>query len=149
MKKFFLLVASASLFTMVSCTKDAGDSAALSSNETVSMNVTSEDFQFIRTAYPDNKSKWNIKMNDIAAAAYAQGLNNYPDHSVIIKEKRDSEGAITGYDVLQKVPGDKNSVEGWLWLSFDHLGTVIYDEKQKGTTCQSCHSADRKINSLY
>jgi hypothetical protein len=146
MKSYLLLIVSAFFISLVSCTKDAEDSANISDAALSSM-ASSEDLALIRTSVHDN-SEWNIKMNSIAAKAYADGINNFPSNSMIVKEKH-VNGKVTGYAVMYKAPADKNMNDGWLWSEYDSEGHVIYTNAERGMTCQGCHVTLSKGNSKF
>jgi hypothetical protein len=108
---------------------------------------TSSDLSLIRTKNSD-EGKWNIKMNTIASQAYAKGATTFPMNSLIVKEKVDQSGKMTGYATMFRTTSDPNSSNGWVWTEYDASGHVIYDASNKGASCQSCHAsslADKKI----
>jgi hypothetical protein len=144
MKSYLLLIVSAFFFSLVSCTKDSEDSANIS-DATLSSMSASEDLVLVRTSSQD-AGEWNIKMNSIAAKAYAEGIKNFPANSMIVKEKQ-VNGKVTGYAVMYRAPADKNMNDGWLWSEYDSEGHVIYTNAERGMTCQSCHAAMTRMGS--
>src|SRR5688500_13010041 len=112
MKTYLLLVLSAFVFTFTSCTKDCEDTANISDTSLESV-THSEDFVLARTTHQDDGGEWKIKMNSVAAKAYAEGIKNFPSSSMIVKEKY-VNGQMTGYAVMFRAPADKNSSDGWL-----------------------------------
>ena len=111
MKSYLLLIVPALFLFLVSCTKDADESACVS-DATLSSMVGSEDLVLARTAHNDG-AEWQIKMNSVATKALAEGLKSYPANSMIVKEKRDASGKVLRYAVMYNAPADKNSVNGW------------------------------------
>lgn len=138
MKTYVLLIISAFVISLGSCTKDAGSDANVSQTSLSSMAVTQDGFVVVRTSH-ENNGIWNIKMNDIAASAYANGSKSFPANSMIVKEKRNSSGMITGYASMYRSTGDPNSSNGWVWNEYNKEGHIIYDASRKGNSCQSCH----------
>ena len=124
---------------ITSCTKEAENSASIS-DVTLASIATSNDFQFQRSINRDENSRWKIQMNDVASKVYAEGRNDYPTNSIIVKEKHDASGAISGYDIMYNAPGDPNSDGEWLYSSVDVHGEVIIGVNDKGTSCKNCHS---------
>ena len=145
MKKYIILLLAGFIGTMVSCTKDTNDDTTMSTASLSSMS-TSSDLSVVRVKNSDN-GKWNIKMNAIASAAYAKSCSNFPLNSLIVKEKLDAAGNMTGYATMFRTSGDPNSANGWVWTEYASDGHVIYDASNKGVACQSCHaqSAGKKF----
>jgi hypothetical protein len=145
MKSYLLLIVSALSISLASCTKDSDDSASVSDATLSSMSST-DDLVLIRSVKTDNNSEWKIKMNDVAARAYAEGVKNYPLNSMIVKEKYDASGKLTATDVMYHSPADKNEFEGWLWSESNSDGQIIYSTADRGMSCQGCHSALTKTS---
>lgn len=137
MKSTLLLIVPAFLLMFTSCTKEADESASIS-DATLSTMASSEDLTLARTTYNDG-SEWQIKMNSVAAKAYAEGIKNFPVNSMIVKEKRDANGKVIRTAVMYNAPGDRNSVDNWLWSEFDAERHVIYSASERALNCQSCH----------
>jgi len=130
----------AACVSMVSCTKDCDDDANISQNSLSSMATSQEGFVMIRATKGDNGGQWNIKMNDVAARAYAEGCRNFPMNSMIVKEKRDAEGNVAGYGVMYRTSGDAlASSDGWIYSELNEDGELIPLPDNKSTSCQSCH----------
>jgi hypothetical protein len=144
MKTKLLLSVIALVSSMISCTKDDCDSANVSDNTISAMTTVSDGFDLIHSSRTNDNSEWKIKMNDVASKSFAEGSKNFPNNSMIVKEKYDASGMLTGYDVKFKAPADVNSVDGWLWSQLSSDGRVIYASNLKGASCQSCHSTQGK-----
>ncbi len=138
MKNYLLLISAAVVVTMSSCSKDVNDDTNISSASLNSMS-SSTDMQVVKVKNTES-GKWNIKMNDIAAKAYASGSHLYPVNSLLVKEIKDEKGTVTGTATMFRTSGDLNSSNGWIYTEYDHNGNVIYDANKKGASCQSCHS---------
>jgi hypothetical protein len=139
MKSNLLLLIPALFITLVSCTKDADESASIS-DASVNTMANSEDLVLSRTTHTD-AGDWQIKMNSVAAKAAAEGIKNFPVNSMLVKEKHDANGNITGYAMMLKAPGDPNAVDGWLWSEYDAQQHLIYSNSERAVNCQSCHVA--------
>jgi len=144
MKTKLLLVVIAFIATMASCTKDLTCENKISENGISSVATSSDGNALTSSIINEDRTLWNIKMNDVAANAKENGFTEYPAHSMIIKEKHDADGNITGYDVMYKDPSDENSVDGWLYIGLSADGNVIYNANARGASCQSCHSSGGK-----
>lgn len=144
MKSYLLVLLIAASSVFVSCTKESCDETTISTETINNMAVTPDDLVFMRTIDKGN-GKWKIRMNDIASNAYSKGTG-YPPNSMIVKEKYDVSGTITGYDVMYRAPIDANASGGWLWSQADNTGHVIYDYTKQGKNCQSCHVNQNNIN---
>jgi hypothetical protein len=144
MKSYLPLLVSAFLLTLVSCTKDADQSAGIS-DATLSSMTTSEDLVLARTTHTD-AGDWVIKMNQLAAKACADGIKNFPPNAMIVKEQRDANGKVMRRSVMYNAPADANSSDNWLWSEFDASGHVIFSNAEKGMSCQSCHAALSKAH---
>jgi hypothetical protein len=140
MKTNLLLIIFACIAGMVSCTKDVSNEASISDNG-ISSVATSTDGNVVMKSVNNDNQVWNIKMNDVASKAKATGCTDYPNHSMIIKEKHDANGNIVGYDVMYKDLSNQNSTDGWLYVELSGDGKVIYNSNLKGTSCQNCHKA--------
>ena len=149
MKTKLLLLVIPFVSFMVSCTKDSVDSANISDNALSAMAVSGSGFDVVHLTRTTDNSEWKIKMNDVASKAYAESCKNFPVNSMIVKEKYDASGSLTGYDVMYKSPGDVNSKDGWLWSQLSYDGRVIYASNMKGASCQSCHAPQGKGVTLH
>jgi hypothetical protein len=138
MKKYLLLFIVAGL-AITSCTKEAENSASIS-DVTLASLATSGDFQFQRTVNRNENARWKIQMNDVSSKVYAEGKSDYPANSMIVKEKYDASGVVSGYDIMYNAPGDPNSDGEWLYSSVDVHGGIIIGVNNKGTSCKNCHS---------
>jgi hypothetical protein len=138
MKSKLLLIVSVCI-AMVSCTKDTEDQTSLSSTALNTMS-TSDGLVLMRTTSIDENNQWRIKMNDVAAKALSENIKNFPNNSLIVKEKINSAGEVTGYATMLKTSGDHNASNGWIWTEFGKNGEVIYNEGERGANCQSCHA---------
>ncbi len=147
MKTKLLLCITALVAMMASCTKDLSCENKISENG-ISSVATSGDNAVMGNIINDDQSSWNIRMNDVAADASTAGCTEYPAHSMIIKEKHDANGNITGYDVMYKDPADENSSNGWIYIGLSADGTVIYNANEKGANCQNCHNSNGRSVTL-
>jgi len=139
MKNTLLLIALVS-FAFVSCTKDVEDTAGISDVSLSSMATSPDGFSVSRTSHGD--ANWTIKMNDVAANAYAHGLA-YPVNSMLVKEKHDESGSISGYDVMLRTGSTHSgSFNGWVLSSLNANGEVIFTDGERAVNCQSCHSQE-------
>ena len=136
--KTTLLVFYLCIVGLISCTKDASEETNISNVALSSMATSSDDLVLIRTTRSKENTDWKIKMNAVASKAYSEG-KNFPVNSMIIKEKYNASGKISGYDIMYKAPADKNSSNGWLWSQVSADGHVIYNASKKGASCQNCH----------
>jgi hypothetical protein len=66
--------------------------------------------------------------------------SSFPDGSLIVKEAFTGAGNML-YAVMKKDSKSKFAADGWLWAEYNPDGTVIYNVKEKGESCTSCHSA--------
>ena len=139
-----LLLLSIVFAAFTSCTKDAAETTSISENS-LSTLALSEGTILQHSLVSGNES-WNIKMNDVASQAYSKGRKNYPLHSMLVKEKHNASGAITGFDIMYKVPGDNNAEDGWLYEELNPDGQVINGVSAKGTACKSCHVSNSRIS---
>ncbi|MFN8166183.1 MAG: cytochrome P460 family protein [Bacteroidia bacterium] len=126
----------AGMALMQSCTKET-DSQATVSDQTLSRMASDNSGFTYMPASTMSTSK--IKMNSIAAAARSTG--NYPSNSMIVKEKYDAQGTLTGYDIMYRSSADHNSSGGWVWTSSDVHGNITYGSENRGASCQNCHSS--------
>ena len=143
MKSNLLLIASACMLSLIACTKDQDNSTNIS-DVSLSAMTSSDDLITMRTTGSETKEQWVIKMNEAASRIHSHDLNQYPANSMIVKEKHGTDGKISGYDVMYRSPGDANSVDGWLMCELDGNKNIIYSAAQKGVTCNSCHSIERR-----
>jgi hypothetical protein len=143
MKSSLLLIVPALFISLVSCTKDADQSAGIS-DVTLSSMTTGNDLVLARTVQ-NEQGTWDIKMNAVAASAHAKGFENLPVNSMIVKEQKDADGKVMRYSVMYNAPADGNSSDGWLYSEFDADHHVIYSAAQRGMTCQSCHATISKF----
>jgi hypothetical protein len=141
MKSYKLLLVPALFISLISCTKEADESASVSDVSLSSMSG-SEDLILARTIQSD-EGNWNIKMNAIAAKASTRG-SSYPANAMIVKEKRDANGNVLSYAVMYKAPADKNSVDGWLYSEYDSEHHAIINPSARAINCQTCHLAINK-----
>jgi hypothetical protein len=88
---------------------------------------------------------WNIKMNDIASNAIANGCKNFPNNSLLVKEKHDASGAITGFDIMLRTSGDFRSENGWLFRQLDNHGGLV-GGGSKNLNCNSCHAQESQTS---
>jgi Cytochrome P460 len=139
-----LLLFAIAFTAMTSCTKDAAENTSISESS-LSTLALSEETILQRSLFTGNET-WNIKTNDVASNAYSKGKKNFPLHAMLVKEKHDASGAITGFDIMYKVPGDSNAEDGWLYEEVDSEGKVINGVSAKGVACKSCHVAGSRIN---
>lgn len=144
MKSYLHVLIPALLLTFSSCTKEAEDSACIS-DAALSSIASSEDLTLTRTTYNDG-SEWNIKMNSVAAKAYAEGIKNFPVNSMIVKEKLDANGKVLSFAVMYNAPADANAFENWLWSEYDAEGHVIYSTTERAMNCQGCHGGQFTSN---
>ena len=144
MKTRLLLIACAFVSFMISCSKDECNSASISDNSVSAMATSTNGFDLINSVTTNDNSEWKIKMNDVASKAFAEGNKNFPNNSMIVKEKYDATGVLIGYDVKYRSAVDENSTDGWLWSQLSSDGRVIYASNMKGASCQSCHAPQGK-----
>lgn len=64
----------------------------------------------------------------------------FPEGSLIVKEAFAGTSDMF-YAVMKKDSKSKFAADGWLWGEYKTDGTVIYNVKEKGASCISCHSA--------
>ena len=141
MKNTLLLIALVS-FAFVSCTKDVEDTAGISDVSLSSMATSPDGFSVSRASHGDGNANWTIKMNDVAANAYAKGLS-YPVNSMLVKEKHDESGNVSGYDVMLRTgSAHSGSFNGWMLSSLNAEGEVIFSNGERAANCQSCHSQE-------
>ncbi len=129
---------------MTSCTKDAAENTNIS--ESSLSNLALSEGSVLQRSLVSGDQTWNIKTNEVASKAYAKGKKDYPLHSMLVKEKHNASGAITGFDIMYKVPGDINAVSGWLFEEVNADGHVIQGVSEKGVACNSCHVSGARIS---
>ncbi|MDQ3110916.1 MAG: cytochrome P460 family protein [Bacteroidota bacterium] len=88
---------------------------------------------------------FKLKFNSTAASVLdATGRlpagSSFPDGSLIVKEALSGTSGMF-YAIMKKDKKSKFANEGWLWAEYNQDGTVIYNVKEKGSACISCHSA--------
>ena len=88
---------------------------------------------------------FKLKFNNTAASAL-DGTGrlpvggSFPDGSLIVKEGFTGTGNML-YAVMKKDSESKFAANGWLWAEYKPDGEIIYNIKEKGAACISCHSA--------
>ena len=122
-----------------SCTKEEASDSSIS-DAALSTMATSDGVLLKQSLTTGNHEQWNIKMNKVAALAYSEGRKEMPLNSMLIKEKHDATGAITGIDIMYRTSGDPNAPDGWLFESIDAHGQVLNSVNGKGMECKSCHT---------
>jgi hypothetical protein len=149
MKTNLLLILILFVGMMASCTKEMTCENKVSENGISTVATSVDGSASVRNIVNDDMSSWNIRMNDIAANARSNDIANFPNHSMIIKEKHDANGNIIGYEVMYRDPSDENAVDGWIYLGLAPDGTIIYNANLKGASCQSCHkSGGSNLNAM-
>ncbi len=136
---------------MQSCTKDNDSSSSTSiSDQTVARMASSSDGMTCLASSSKSLqtvSSFRIKMNSVASKAISNGQQaSFPNNSMLVREALDQFGNVTGSDIMYRSEADPHSSNGWLWLSTDANGNVIYNASEKGANCQSCHAGN--ISSL-
>ncbi len=138
-----LLSIAIAIAAMTSCTKDAAENTGISESSLSTLALS--EGSVLQRSLVSGDQTWSIKTNEVASRAYSKGKKDYPLHSMLVKEKHNASGAITGFDIMYKVPGDINAVDGWLFEEVNADGQVIQGVSEKGIACNSCHvSGERK-----
>lgn len=148
-----------SLFGIISCTQSKNEPAPVA--PATSEITVQELFKLLTTSgftyYQNNSTprqsvaesnahgaKVNIRFN--AKAQSVLGMDgklplgtSFPDSSLIVKEIYDSNGNLSLYATMYRLPNDKNTFKKWVWAEITPLG-VSYYEPSRGNGCTSCHS---------
>ncbi len=88
---------------------------------------------------------FKLKFNSTAAAAL-DGTGrlpvggSFPDGSLIVKEASTGSSSMI-YAIMKKDSDSKFAANGWLWAEYKPDGEIVYNIKEKGVACISCHSA--------
>ncbi len=142
MKKLYSLAVLATALVLASCSRESDESTALSDDALISI-VKQTDVLDVGVSIARMKSQdFRIRMNAIAKNSLSAEGNmsvTYAVNSMLVKEYLNTKGEVTGYDVMYKAPSDPNSVDGWLWASYDQDGHPTYSVNMRGTNCNSCH----------
>ena len=133
------------LGVMQSCTKDNDSCSSTNiSDQTIARLANSSDGLTCLASSSTSLqtvSSFRIKMNSVASKAINNGLQaSFPNNSMLVREALDQNGNVTGSDIMYRSESDPHSSNGWLWLSTDANGNVIYNASEKGAKCQSCHN---------
>lgn len=149
----YLLLLAVSLF-VVQCRKEktpAGpetDAALFAKAQSLNGFAYYQDNSQIHRSSPQSAHKafFRVRFNVIAQAALTdsgklpQG-GVFPAGSLIVKElQNDSLGTQpAGFAVMEKLPGDINQQQGWVWAEYKLNGSG-YVISEKGAICTGCHS---------
>lgn len=150
MKKLLSLTTLAIIFLMASCTRESDETTTISDDALISIvNQADQSEADVDASIARLKSQnFRIRMNAIAKnslSADGKMSVSYAVNSMLVKEYFNSNGDVTGYDVMYRAPADPNSNQGWLWASYDANGNPTYGVDMKGASCNSCHG---KTNSF-
>ena len=129
---------------MTSCTKDAAENTSISESSLSTLALS--EGSVLQRSLVSGDQTWSIKTNEVASKVYAKGKKVYPLHSMLVKEKHNTSGAITGFDIMYRVPGDVNAVDGWLFEEVNADGQVIQGVSEKGIACNSCHASRGRLS---
>lgn len=130
---------------MQSCTKDCDSSSSTSISDQSVARMAKSSTDMICLSGSDKSfqtaSSFRIKMNSVASRSYQNGERaNFPNNSMVVREALDQNGNVTGSDIMYRSQSDPNAHNGWVWLSSNANGDVVYNASEKGAKCQSCHN---------